>query len=452
MAGTGKSAVHYRTVTILMAAVLVLSLALYVVSERFLRRAMVKPIRREKVDFSKALDWLPPKTRKELEYRARYLDLKQKYEKAEKEPEKFNASYQLAIHTRDIDEQNRLLLPYISHPEKYASLPGIHRAYVQMLYDPKNPKAISIRQYHDFLNTKKDPLEIWQMWKDGRDRLQKVAGKDRIRVTAEFLKPLLDKPSDYFIIRDYTWILSTFRDSARRLSLQASRRIADKNPREDDAETASSMMQLSLKAEELRKRITADPNSYNRGEYIGKEKARCAYEASKPGQDPLKTGFEYARRLKDPAKRAHLIRELLARTSAAEDHPLRLKLYALQADRIGAGGGFSSPEEYLSFAETLKTPAGVFVFWRETVNRLNSVRAGSAEKLRLLSPLLRKDLNECSFRDYAAFYDQIARCAVYLNRQDMFEKASAMRDAVRKKGCPSFSEYQKKTAEKQKKK
>lgn len=452
MAGSGKTVTRHRTASILMAAVLVLSLVLYVVSESVLRNAMVKPIKRENVDFAKALDWLPAKTKKELEYRARYLDLKQKYEAASAEPAKFEAAYQFAVHTRDIKEHNEVLLPYVRHPEKYSMVPNLHRAFVQMLYDPKNPQAISIQQYYDFLKTRKDPLEIFNIWNDGRNRLQKVAGKNRTLVTIEFLKPLLDKPFDYFIIRDYSGPLTVLRNNARRLSVDASRRIANKNPLADDAKTAASMMQIALKADQLLKRIAANRCCYNRGEYIRKEKARLAFENLKPGQNVLKTGFDYARQIKVPAERKIVIRKIFSSPSVKKTDLLALRLYALQADQIGLPGGVISAQEYLSFLNSLKNPVEKFLFWRESQNRLNAIRARSDVKLLLLAPLMEQKPEELFFRDYAVFYDQIARCAVYLNRQDLFEKASAMRDRVRKAAPHSFYAYQKMKSGNQKKK
>ena len=443
MSGNGKNTTRYRTASILMAAVLVLSLALYIVSEHILRHAMTKPIKREKVDFGKALDWLPAKTKKELEYRARYLDLKQKYETAQKEPEKFEAAYNFAVHTRDVGERNEALLPYIRHPEKYSTVPNLYRAFVQMLCDPNNPQAVSIQQYYDYMNSRKDPLELYNIWNDGRNRLNKVAGRNAPRVVTEFLKPLLDKPFDYFIIRDYTGCLSALRSNARRLSLDASRRIAKNIPRKNDAETAAAMMNLALAAEKLQKRITSNPYSYNRGEYQRKEKARLDYENLKPGQDPITVGYNYARLIKKPSERKALIQKIF-KTGSGKMTPAGLKLYALQADQIGVEGGVVSAEEYLALLNSLKTPVEIFLFWRESLNRMNAVRARSAAKLQLLSPLMEKKTEDLPFRDYAVFYDQIARSAVYLNQQELFGKASAARDEIRKSGKPSFQQFQKK--------
>ena len=140
-----KTVTRHRTATIAMAAVLVVSLAGYFISEKVLRTAMLKPIKREKVDFSKVLDWLPPKAKAELEYRARYLDLRQKYDEAQSREEKLRTAYALACHTRDMDEHNSLMLQFIDNPA-YAGMRNLHEPYVRMLRDPKNPKAISVQK------------------------------------------------------------------------------------------------------------------------------------------------------------------------------------------------------------------------------------------------------------------------------------------------------------------
>ena len=82
MSSSKKTITRHRTATIGMVVVLFITLVVYFASESLLRNAMLKPIQREKVDFAKVLDWLPPKTKAELEYRARYLDLRQKYDRS----------------------------------------------------------------------------------------------------------------------------------------------------------------------------------------------------------------------------------------------------------------------------------------------------------------------------------------------------------------------------------
>ena len=68
MVSKKKTVTRHKTATIGMVAVLILSLITYFVSEKVLRTAMLKPIKRDQVDFAKVLDWLPPKAKTELEY------------------------------------------------------------------------------------------------------------------------------------------------------------------------------------------------------------------------------------------------------------------------------------------------------------------------------------------------------------------------------------------------
>ena len=133
-----KTVTRHRTATIAMVTVLVVTLIAYFFSERVLRQAMLRPIKRENVDFAKVLDWLPPKAKAELEYRARYLDLRQKYDQAETKEEKLRTAYALAIHTRDQKEHNQLMLQFIDNPA-YAGMKNLYQPYVRMLYDPRYP-------------------------------------------------------------------------------------------------------------------------------------------------------------------------------------------------------------------------------------------------------------------------------------------------------------------------
>ena len=220
-----KTVTRHRTATIAMAAVLVVSLAGYFISEKVLRTAMLKPIKREKVDFSKVLDWLPPKAKAELEYRARYLDLRQKYDEAQSREEKLRTAYALACHTRDMDEHNSLMLQFIDNPA-YAGMRNLHEPYVRMLRDPKNPKAISVQKYYEFINTLTDPEQIYLAWRDGRDRLGRLGLRNLHIVHAEFLLPLLDRPEDSYFFREYAWQFENLRNNAKRIANDIDKRVA----------------------------------------------------------------------------------------------------------------------------------------------------------------------------------------------------------------------------------
>jgi len=55
MVSKKKTVTRHKTATIGMVAVLILSLITYFVSEKVLRTAMLKPIKRDQVDFAKVL-------------------------------------------------------------------------------------------------------------------------------------------------------------------------------------------------------------------------------------------------------------------------------------------------------------------------------------------------------------------------------------------------------------
>ena len=62
-------------------------------------------------------------------------------------------------------------------------------------------------------------------------------------------------------------------------------------------------------------------------------------------------------------------------------------------------------------------------------------------KMELLRPLLKKELKDIPFKDYNGLYDQISRCAVYLNDQPAFEKSIQLRDALKGSDKPTVKEY-----------
>ena len=438
MSSSKKTITRHRTATIGMVVVLFITLVVYFASESLLRNAMLKPIQREKVDFAKVLDWLPPKTKAELEYRARYLDLRQKYDRSTTREEKLQNAYKLAVHTRDMDEHNELLLPFINDP-RYADLPGLYLAYGRMLYDPKNPKAISIPRYHAYLKTLKDPLELFFAWREGRDRLGKLGLRDAHIVNVEFLKPLLEKPLSFFLIRDYSYLLDNLKRNAKRISNDAASRIARKCELPGDAEKVGSMMQLSLDAEKLQNAVNARTDNYSVNDYRKLLTLRDKYQKALPGKETLTAAFELVRHTRNPAERAKIVKTLLKNPDYAKD-PMILKIYAQVAGDVGKAEAIPITD-FQKFVQNFPDPAGQYNGYLEALRRLNSLRASSEKKMALLRPLLSRKLKDLPFKDYAGFYDQISRCAVYLNDQNAFEQSTRLRDALRESDKPTLKEY-----------
>lgn len=438
MFSSKKTITRHKTATIGMVVVLLISLVVYFASEAVLRKAMLKPIKREKVDFAKVLDWLPPKAKAELEYRARYLDLRQKYDQAQTKEEKLQSAYKLAVHTRDMNEHNELLLPFINDPQ-YEGLPGLYLAYARMLYNPKNPKAIPIKRYYAYLDTLKDPLEIFFAWREGRDRLGRIGLRDAHVVNVEFLKPLLEKPMSFFIIRDYSSMLDNIKRNAKRISNDAAKRIANKRELPGDAELVGSMMQLSLDAEKLQNAVNSSPDNYPLNDYRKLLTLRDKFEKAAPGKEKLTVAFDLARQTRDPKERGEIIHTLLKNPDYAKN-PLMLRVYAQIAGDIGRAGAVPIAD-FQNFVQTFQDPADQYNGIIEALRRLNGLRAGAEKKMALLRPLLNKNLDSIPFKDYAGMYDQISRCAAYLNDQPAFEKSTQLRDALRESAKPTVKEY-----------
>ena len=438
MFSSKKTITRHKTATIGMVVVLFISLVVYFASESILRRAMLKPIKREKVDFTKVLDWLPQKTREELKYRATYLDLRQKYDLSKTKEEKLQNAYKLAVHTKDMNEHNELMLPFINDPQ-YADLPGLYLAYGRMLYDPKNPKAISFKRYYSYLNTLKDPLELFYAWREGRDRLGKLGLPNAHVINVEFLKPLLDKPLSFFIIRDYSSMLDNIKQNAKRISTDAAKRIANKRELPRDTELVGSMMQLSLDAEKLQNQVNASLDNYSVNDYRNLLALRDKFEKAAPGKPKLDAAFELVRHTKDPGERGTIIKNLLKNPEYAKN-PQMLKIYAQIAGDIGRKNAVPLAD-FHKFILTFQDPANQYQGFLEALRRQNSFHADSEKKMALLRPLLKKELKEIPFKDYHGMYDQISRCAVYLNDQPAFEKSIQLRDALRNGDKPTLKEY-----------
>ncbi len=384
-----------------MAAVLVVSLAGYFISEKVLRTAMLKPIKREKVDFSKVLDWLPPKAKAELEYRARYLALRQKYDEAQSKEDKLSTAYALACHTRDMDEHNTLMLQFIDNPA-YAGMRNLHDALCADVRDPKNPKAISIQKYYEFINTLTDPEQIYLAWRDGRDRLGRLGLRDLHIVHAEFLLPLLDKPEEAYFFREYAW---QFENSAeqckthcRTTSTSASPvRLSDPG----EAEYGARMRKAAQKAEQYRLFIIRSWRTYNSLRDYNKAPARrAAFEKTAP-EKKLDAAIALLRQDRTPSVRRAVV-DALRKDPKFRADPKMATLYALLADDMDFVDEVLHP-----YLETAKDPVLVYRTWREVCKRINAVSLFAHRKLDVLLPLMNVPLEKIPFRDYEAVYDLI---------------------------------------------
>ena len=419
-----KTATRHRTATIAMAAVLVVSLAGYFVSEKVLRTAMLKPIKREKVDFAKVLDWLPPKAKAELEYRARYLDLRQKYDEAQSKEDKLSTAYALACHTRDMDEHNTLMLQFIDNPA-YAGMKNLYLPYMRMLHNPKNPKAISIQKYYEFINTLTDPEQIYLAWRDGRDRLGRLGLRD-----LHILLPLLDKPAETYFFREYAWQFENLRNNARRIAGDIDKRIARQIVRPGEAEYGARMKKAAEKAEQYRQFIQRSWTTYNNlRDYNNILVRRAAFEKTAP-EKKLDAAIALLRQDRTPSARRAVV-EALRKDPKFRDDPKMATLYALLADDMNFVDEVLHP-----YLEAAKDPVLVYRTWREVCKRINAVSFSAHRKLDVLLPLMNVPVEKIPFRDYEAVYDLIERCAIFENDRDLVFRVRERLEELKKK--PSY--------------
>lgn len=424
-----KTVTRHRTATIAMAAVLVVSLAGYFISEKILRTAMLKPIKREKVDFSKVLDWLPPKAKAELEYRARYLDLRQKYDEAQSREEKLRTAYALACHTRDMDEHNSLMLQFIDNPA-YAGMRNLHEPYVRMLRDPKNPKAISVQKYYEFINTLTDPEQIYLAWRDGRDRLGRLGLRNLHIVHAEFLLPLLDRPEDSYFFREYAWQFENLRNNAKRIANDIDKRVARQIANPGEAEYGARMRKAAQKAEQYRLFIIRSWRTYNSlADYRKALDRRAAYEKTAP-EKKLDAAIALLRQDRTPSVRRAVV-DALRKDPKFRADPKMATLYALLADDMVFVDKVLHP-----YLEAAKDPVVVYRTWREVCKRVNAASLSAHGKLDVLLPLMSIPLEKIPFRDYEAVYELIERCAIFENDRDLVSRVRERLAELKKK--PSY--------------
>ena len=121
-------------------------------------------------------------------------------------------------------------------------------------------------------------------------------------------------------------------------------------------------------------------------------------------------------------------------------NPLMLRVYAQIAGDIGRANAMPITD-FHKFVSTFQDPENQYQGFLEALRRQNGFRADSEKKMALLRPLLKKDLKDIPFKDYQSLYDQISRCAVYLNDQPAFEKSIQLRDALKGSDKPTLKEY-----------
>ena len=433
MVSKKKTVTRHKTATIAMVAVLVVTVFAYFISEKVLRDAMLRPIKREKVDFAKVLDWLPPKAKAELEYRARYLDLRQKYDEAESKEDKLRTAYALAIHTRDMDEHNQLMLQFIDN-SAYAGMKKLYLPYMRMLYDPKNPKAISIQKYYDFIKTITDPEELFFAWKDGRDRLGKLGLRDLHIIHTDFLLPLLDKPKESFIIREYTQLFDTIKRNASRIANDAVKRLAQKREQPGDPELITRMRGIAKKAEQYQTFVGRNPLNYNLNDYRRLLKLRADYENATP-ENKLTAAFQLVRHVRDPKERREIADALCKNPENMKNPKIAPVLAQLTDDREFVRN------VYHPYLASQTDPVLIFRTWQEAYRRMTAVLTSAEQKLEVFRPLLNYPMDQIHFREYDYIYDIVSRSAIFVNDRAAAEKADQMKEEIQKTKL-SFKQYQ----------
>ncbi len=396
-----------RTVPWIAGAVLVL--CVYFGTEYLLRKQMFAPVKKEKVDIAKLVDWMPQSTKKELQYRAKYLELQQAHTAARTKEDILNTAYALAVHTRDQAEHNQLLLPFIKNSE-YRDTPGLYLIYGRFLADSKNPKSLSVEQYLEFLSTLSSPEEYFLAWRGGRDALNRHRASRANYL--KYLRPLLAVNFKNNEIRDY---FTLFGDLERYLKWEiaaVNKRIKADSAFPGDDALLKKLEQEKAAAVEWKNSLNKNPETYNLYDYRRLLKLRANYRLVCEGKAENGTLLPVSLRKEAEMKAARALmgylrnfkeRDQLARKyindPAFKNYPGIYTAYAvLLYDKRNPNP--ISIGEYIAFIQGNPDRLERFYAWRDGRDRLNRLRVSPFVLEEFYRPLFEAPPEQLEIRDY----------------------------------------------------
>ncbi len=183
---------------VIFSSVFFLSFVAYLVSEGILRANTLAAVKSDQpAEYGRLVDWLPAKYKLAIEYRAKYLDLKEKMEKARETDVRVDAMFNFAdyIKVKDKDESDQVFAEVAKNPE-YRKSRRAYKSLARLLLNKDNKyQSLSIKEYHDHIDGLTWDEDKMQAWTAGRNQLNSLRVSAQVHL--DYLMPLMKNKMIY---------------------------------------------------------------------------------------------------------------------------------------------------------------------------------------------------------------------------------------------------------------
>ena len=396
--------------SIIFSAVFFLAFVAYLVSEGILQSNMLAAADGgQPPEYGRLVDWLPKEAKTAIEYRARYLDLQEKMEKARDVDSRVDAMFNFADYIKQKDKKgsDKVFAEVATNPE-YRKSRRAYKSLAKLLLSDNPHCTLTIKDYHDHINTLTWIEDKLAAWNAGRSQLNSKRVSPQVHL--QYLAPLLE---DKMIYTNFDNFYGNIQSHANKLK--------------DDATVQKA---TAIRAE-IKKSRHSIPNSIIQAPLDFREKyaeyKKEIEEANTPDNRLLATiGLASLLLNRDNVEASQLLASL-------HENPeyVNCKNYYVLMSRMLLDKRISkrlSIEEYHDFIKSLKDSDDVFIAWEAGLGQLSSIKASPAVFVAYMKPLLDK---RPEYRDYLYIFEQLKEKAEAAKDEEAVKKADEMIELIR---------------------
>lgn len=364
----------------------ILAVIFYIVSDAILQSNTLSAAKPSKAsEYGQLVNWLPDKAKLAIEYRAKYLDFQKKAEIAKGIDAKVDALFAFAdyIKVKDPKGSDKIMVSILETPE-YQKSRRAYQALATLILNSKTKHPITIKDYHQHIDTLKWEEDKLQAWAAGLAQIQRLRGAPRAYL--DFLAPLMQDVKEY---RNYDRFYATIASQSNRIkdheTIDAATQIREKI-KEKNISINNNLIKAELEYREIYSNLKESVVKATNPEE--KNFAYTALAAHLFGYDNLEASGLLTALLNDPKCRS--ARNFYIPLS-------RLINERLAEDRITIA-------DYQKYQSTIKRENDKLQAWEAGLNRLRELKSKDQVYVDFLLPLLNETPR---FYDYKRFYEML---------------------------------------------
>lgn len=395
---------------IIFSAVFFLAFVAYLISEGILQANMLAAAEGDQPpEYGRLVDWLPKEAKTAIEYRARYLDLKEKVEKTRDVDSHVDAMFNFADYIKQKDKKgsDKVFAEVATNPE-YRKSRLAYKSLAKLLLSDNPHCTLTIKDYQDHINSLTWVEDKLAAWNAGRSQLNSKRVSPQVHL--QYLAPLLEDKMIYANFDNFYGNIQTHANKLKddkTVQLATAIRAEIKNSRRSIPNAIiQAPLDFRIKYAEYKKEIA---------------------DADTPDNRLLATvGLASLLLNRDNAEASQLL-------VALRDNPeyVNCKNYYVLMSRMLLDKRISkqvSIEEYHNFIKSLKDDDEIFTVWEAGLAQLASIKASPAVYVAFMKPLLDK---KPAYRDYLYLFEQLKEKAEAAKDAESVKKADEMIELIR---------------------